>query len=120
MYFTFQKSGNDFLFTEICQELLNSICQNRDDFIGKTVDTASHIGDQATRNKLKKLYTLAWDQKRVLFYYFPTQTPDIFVVTYLEPQYSYDPKMEIKGRCMPIYKKDIQDLLQHDEQFLVF
>lgn len=120
MYFTFQKSGDDFVFTDICPELLDSIHQKRDDLVGETVDTASHIGDRVTRKKLKQLYTLAWDQKRILFYYFPNQNPDIFIITYLEPQHYHNQVIEVMGRCMPVYKKDLQHPLQHVDQFLAF
>ncbi|PEP84864.1 hypothetical protein [Bacillus toyonensis] len=120
MYFTFQKSGDDFIFTDVCPELLDSILQKRDDLVGKTVDSASHIGDQATRKKLKKLYKLAWNQKRVLFYYFPDKTPDLFIITYLESQNDHNQVTEVIGRCMPVYKKDVLSPLEHLDQFLSF
>ncbi|PEQ47971.1 hypothetical protein [Bacillus cereus] len=120
MYFTFQKSGGDFVFTDVCPELLNLILQKRDDFVGKTVDCASHIGDQAIRKKLKHLYTLAWNQKRVLFYYFPDKTPDLFIITYLEYQNNHNQVTEVIGRCIPVYKKDISFPLGHINQFLSF
>ncbi|AHA75769.1 hypothetical protein [Bacillus thuringiensis] len=63
MYFTFQKIEDDFIFTDICPELLNLIFQKRDDLVEKSVDTALHIKDKMIREKLKQLYTLAWNQK---------------------------------------------------------
>ncbi|PEA06303.1 hypothetical protein [Bacillus cereus] len=120
MYFIFQKSGDDFVFTDICPELLNSILQKRDDWVGKTVDTAPHIGDKVTRGKFKQLYTLAWNQKRVLFYYFPDKNPDVFIITYLEPQSYHNQVTEVIGRCMPVYKKDLQYPLRYFDQFLSF
>ncbi|MEK4683759.1 MULTISPECIES: hypothetical protein [Bacillus] len=63
MYFTFQKSEDDFVFTDICPELLDLILQKQDDLFGKSVDTALHIGDKAKRKKLKQRYKLAWSQK---------------------------------------------------------
>ncbi|MGR5996107.1 hypothetical protein ACT7C9_31930 [Bacillus cereus] len=120
MYFTFQKSGDDFVFTDICPELLDSILQKRDDLIGKTVDTASYIGDNITRKKLKQLYTLAWHQKGVVFYYFPDKNPNIFIITYLESQKYNNQVREVKGRCMTISKADLEFPLQHVHQFLFF
>lgn len=120
LYFTFTKSGEDFVFTNICPELLDSIRQKPEDWIGKTVATASHIGDTLTREKLNHLYMLAWNQKKVLFYYFPNQNPDIFIITYLEPQYHYNQVIEVKGRCVLVSKKDIQLPLRHADQFLAF
>ena len=120
MYFTFQKSGDDFVFIDICPELLDLIHQKREDWIGKTVATASHIRDAVTREKLKQLYTLAWNQKKVLFYSFPNKNPDIFIITYLEPQYHNNQVIEVIGRCLPVYKKDIQLPLRHVDQFLAF
>ncbi|MED3080166.1 hypothetical protein [Bacillus wiedmannii] len=120
MYFTFQKLEDDFVFTDICSELLHSILQKRDDLVGKTVDTALHIGDKVIRKKLKQLYTLAWDQKRILFYYFPDRNPDIFIITYLESQNDHNQVAEVIGRCMPVYKKDLQFPLQYVDQVLSF
>ncbi|QDZ74529.1 hypothetical protein [Bacillus cereus] len=120
MYFTFQKSEDDFVFTDICPELLDSILQKRDDLVGKTVDTAPYIGDKVTRKKLKQLYILAWNQKKVLFYYFPYKNPDIFIITYLEPHNDHNQVTKVIGHCMPVYKKDLQYPLQHVDQFLAF
>ncbi|MGR5989300.1 hypothetical protein ACT7C6_01145 [Bacillus paranthracis] len=75
MYFTFQKSEDDFVFTDICPELLDSILQKRDDLVGKTVDTAPYIGDKVTRKKLKQLYILAWNQKKSFILLFSIQKP---------------------------------------------
>lgn len=120
MYFIFQKSKDDFVFTDICPELLNLILQKQDDLVGKSVDTALHIGDKATRKKLKQLYTLAWNQKKVLYYYFPYKNPDIFIITYLEPQHDHNQVTKVIGHCMPVYKKDLQFPLRHVDQFLSF
>ncbi|MBG9485875.1 hypothetical protein ABE47_32175 [Bacillus thuringiensis] len=122
MYFTLKKIGNEFVFTDICPELLALICQNREDLIGKTVDTAKYIGDQDLRNKLKEFYALALNQKRVLFYYFPIKNPEVFIITYLEPKPVYKKEIEIKGRCMPIFIKELEGnaSLHHVNQFLVF
>lgn len=120
MYFTFQKFENDFVFTDICPELLDFILQKRDDLVGQTVDTAPHIGDTITRKKLKQLYTLAWNRKKVLFYYFPHKNPNIFIITYLAPKNDDNQVAEVIGRCMPVYKKDLQYPLQHVDQFLSF
>ncbi|MBG9936170.1 hypothetical protein ABB04_07625 [Bacillus tropicus] len=120
MYFTFQKSEDDFVFTDICPELLDSILQKQDDLIGKTVDTALHIGDKVTRKKLKQLYTLAWNQKRILFYYFPDENPDVFIITYLEPQNDHNQVTKVIGHYMPIYKKNLQYPLRQVDQFLSF
>ncbi|TJZ99917.1 hypothetical protein FA950_29395 [Bacillus thuringiensis] len=122
MYFTLKKIDNEFVFTDICSELLELTCQNREDLIGKTLDTATHIGDEDLRNKLRKIYILAWNQKRVLFYYFPIQNPDVFIIIYLEPQHVHNEIIEIKGRCMPIFIKDLEGELplQHVNQFLAF
>ncbi|CUB53895.1 hypothetical protein BN2127_JRS10_02508 [Bacillus subtilis] len=120
MYFIFQKSGDDFIFTDICSELLDLLFQKRDDLVGKTVDSAPYIGDKATKKKLNQLYTLAWNQKRVLFYYFPDTTPDLFMITYLESQKYHNQVTEVIGRCIPVYKKDLQYPLQHVNQFFSF
>ncbi|PEQ57505.1 hypothetical protein [Bacillus cereus] len=100
--------------------MLDSIGQKREDWIGKTVATASHIGDTLTRKKLHQLYMLAWNQKKILFYYFPNQNPDIFIITYLEPQSHHNQVIEVIGRCIPVYTKDIQPPLRHASQFLSF
>ena len=78
MYFIFQKSKDDFVFTDICPELLNLSLRKQDDLVGKSVYTALHIGDKAQRKKLKQLYTLAWSQKRVY-----TVIPHIKTQTFL-------------------------------------
>ncbi|HFK1410075.1 TPA: hypothetical protein ACGXKU_006371 [Bacillus cereus] len=76
MYFTFQKIEDDFIFIDICPELLNLIFQKRDDLVGKSVDTALHIKDKMIREKLKQLYTLAWNQKKfyTIIFQMKTQT----------------------------------------------
>ncbi|OQR54755.1 hypothetical protein CDB3_22095 [Bacillus sp. CDB3] len=56
-------------------------------FVGHALDTAPNQGDEATRQKLKVIYPLAWSGKRVIFYHFPVSNLDIFVITYLEPHY---------------------------------
>ena len=120
MYFTFQKIEDDFIFIDICQELLNLIFQKRDDLVGKSVDTALHIKDKMIREKLKQLYTLAWNQKKVLYYYFPNENPDIFIITYLRTQNNHNQVKKVIGQCMPVYKKDLQSPLRHVDQFLSF
>ncbi|WP_086387629.1 hypothetical protein [Bacillus thuringiensis] len=38
------------------QALLQTVHQQRTDFVGQTIDTAPHLGDEATRKKLKNIY----------------------------------------------------------------
>ncbi|PEQ06932.1 hypothetical protein CN585_14035 [Bacillus toyonensis] len=120
MHFTFTKQADDFVFTNVCPELLDLNRLNRDDVIGETIDTASGIGDTVTRDKLKQLYTLAWNQKRVLYYYFPDKNPDIFIIVYLKPHNNPNQIMEVIGRCVPVYKKKLKHPLRHADQFLSF
>lgn len=72
------------------------------------------------QEKLKQLYKLAWNQKRVLFYYFPDKTPDLFIIAYLESQHDHNQVTEVIRRCVPVYKKDLQYPLQHGDQFFSF
>ncbi|HHT7228411.1 TPA: hypothetical protein ACTZ5W_005784 [Bacillus cereus] len=51
MYFVFQKVEYQFVFTDANQELLQSVHQQREDFIGRTLDTATHLGDAETRKQ---------------------------------------------------------------------
>ncbi|KXY81861.1 MULTISPECIES: hypothetical protein [Bacillus] len=120
MHFKFKKQNETFIFTDICPELLKLNGLKRDDLIGKTIDTASHIGNKVKRDKLKQLYALAWNQQRVLFYYFPDKNPDIFNIVYLEPHNYYNQVKEVIGRCVPVYKKELQYPLQHADQYLSF
>lgn len=120
MHFKFKKQGDAFVFTDICPELLKLNRLKRGDVIGETIDTASNIGNKVTRDKLKQLYALAWGQKRVLFYYFPDKNPAIFIIVYLEPRNHYNQIKEVIGRCVPVYKKELQHPLLHVDQFLSF
>ncbi|WP_257141324.1 hypothetical protein [Bacillus toyonensis] len=70
MYFIFQKVKHQFVFTDVNQDLLRSVHQQREDFIGKTLDTAPHLGDEETRQKLKTIYPLAWEGKKNYFLLF--------------------------------------------------
>ncbi|MEK4614242.1 hypothetical protein [Bacillus sp. FSL K6-0067] len=120
MHFKFKKQNDNFIFTDICPELLKLNGLKRGDLIGKTIDTASNIGNKVKRDKLKQLYALAWNQQRVLFYYFPDKNPDIFNIVYLEPHNYYNQVKEVIGRCVPVYKKELQHPLRHADQYLSF
>ncbi|WP_340800419.1 hypothetical protein [Bacillus sp. FSL K6-0067] len=81
------------------ESLLQTIHQQRADFVEQTLYNASNLGDKATRQKLKEIYSLAWSGKKVIFYYFPVINVDIFVITYLEPQYENQQIVQVRGRC---------------------
>ncbi|OQR53390.1 hypothetical protein [Bacillus sp. CDB3] len=120
MYFVFQKVEHQFVFTDVNQELLQSVHQQREDFIGQTLDTAPHLGDEETRRKLKTIYPLAWAGKTIIFYCFPVSNLDIFVITYLEPLYVNQQVVQVMGRCASFHKNEFQDTLEHLEQFVTF
>ncbi|MEK4503506.1 hypothetical protein [Bacillus sp. FSL R12-0069] len=48
MYFIFQQVERQFVFLDVNQKLLQSVHQQRKDFIGQTLDTATHLGDEET------------------------------------------------------------------------
>ncbi|MED3038502.1 hypothetical protein CBR56_28870 [Bacillus thuringiensis] len=120
MYFMFQKNEGDYVFTDVNQTLLQTVHQQRTDFVGQTIDTAPHLGDEATRAKLKTIYPLAWSGKKVIFYCFPERNVDIFVITYLEPQYKKGKVVQVRGRCASFDKNEFHDTLQHLEEFVTF
>ncbi|PEL95624.1 hypothetical protein CN602_28225 [Bacillus cereus] len=120
MYFMFQKNEGDYVFTDVNQALLQTVHQQRTDFVGQTIDTAPHLGDEATRQKLKTIYPLAWSGKKVIFYCFPDRNADIFVITYLEPQYEKGKVVQVRGRCASFDKNEFQDTLQYLEEFVTF
>ncbi|PHG61811.1 hypothetical protein COI59_21655 [Bacillus toyonensis] len=120
MYFVFRKIEEQYVFTDVNEALLQAVNQQRTDFVGQTVDTAPHLGDEATRTKLRTIYPLAWSGKKVIFYCFPDRNMDIFVVTYLEPQYARGQIVEVIGRCASFDKSKFKDTLQHLESFVTF
>ncbi|CUB58913.1 hypothetical protein BN2127_JRS10_04690 [Bacillus subtilis] len=120
MYFIFQKVEQQFVFTDVNPELLQSVHQQRKDFIGQTLDTAPHLGDEETRRKLKTIYPLAWAGKKIIFYCFPDSNMDIFVITYLEPHYVNGQAFQVMGRCASFHKNEFQDELKQLEQFVTF
>ncbi|MGR5993003.1 hypothetical protein ACT7C9_00345 [Bacillus cereus] len=79
------------------QALLQTVHQQRTDFVGQTIDTAPHLGDEATRKKLKKHLSISLVRKKVIFYCFPDRNVDIFVITYLEPQYEKGKVVQVRG-----------------------
>ncbi|MGG0314584.1 hypothetical protein ABEY53_24580 [Bacillus mycoides] len=119
MYFI-QKVERQFVFLDVNQELLQSVHQQRKDFIGQTLDTAPHLGDEETRRKLRTIYPLAWAEKKIIFYCFPISNLNIFVITYLEPQYVNGKVFQVKGRCASFHKNEVQDTLEQLEQFVTF
>lgn len=120
MYFMFKKIAEHYVFTDVNHELLQAVHQQRADFVGQTIDTAPHLGDETTRTKLKTIYPLAWSGKKVIFYCFPDRNIDIFVITYLEPQYEKGKVVQVKGRCASFNKNEFQDTLQYLEEFVTF
>ncbi|PGT50479.1 hypothetical protein COD86_07755 [Bacillus cereus] len=120
MYFIFQKVEHQFVFTDVNQELLQSVHQQREDFIGQTLDTAPHLGDEETRQKLKTIYPLAWTGKKIIFHYFPVSNLDIFVITYLEPHYVNGQVFQVMGRCASFHKNEFQEPVEQLEQFVTF
>ncbi|KXY84375.1 MULTISPECIES: hypothetical protein [Bacillus] len=120
MYFVFQKVEQQFVFTDVNQELLQSVHQQREDFIGQTLDTAPHLGDEETRKKLKTIYPLAWEGKKIIFYCFPISNLDILVITYLEPLYVNQQVVQVRGRCASFHKNELQDTVEQLEQFVTF
>ncbi|HHL0973865.1 TPA: hypothetical protein ACQUHP_005551 [Bacillus cereus] len=120
MYFVFKKIEEQYVFTNVNQELLQAVHQQRTDFVGQTIDTAPHLGDEATRIKLKTIYPLAWSGKKVIFYCFPDRNINIFVITYLEPQYEQGKIVQVVGRCAAFDKNASQDMLPYLEEFVTF
>ncbi|HDR8117850.1 hypothetical protein ACO1D2_00785 [Bacillus thuringiensis] len=120
MYFMFKQDEGDYVFTDVNQALLQTVHQQRTDFVGQTIDTAPHLGDEAARKKLKNIYPLAWSGKKVIFYCFPDRNVDIFVITYLEPQYEQGEVVQVRGRCASFDKNEFQDTLQYLEEFVTF
>lgn len=120
MYFMFKKYRDHYVFTDVNQALLQAVHQHRTDFVGQTIDTAPHLGDEATRMKLKTIYPLAWSGENVIFYCFPDRNVEIFVITYLEPQYENGKVVQVRGRCASFNKNVFQDTLQHLEEFVTF
>ncbi|PGT54835.1 hypothetical protein COD86_19080 [Bacillus cereus] len=119
MYFVFQKVEQQFVFTDVNQELLQSVHQQKEDFIGQTLDTVPHLGDEETRQKLKTIYPLAWAGKKIIFYCFPISNVDIYVITYLEPQYVNGQVFQVMGRCASFHKNEVPDTLEQLDQFVV-
>ncbi|MDA2583459.1 hypothetical protein PDR31_28885 [Bacillus cereus] len=120
MYFMFKKTEEHYVFTDVNQALLQAVNQQRADFVGQTIDTAPHLGDEATRTKLKTIYPLVWSGKKAIFYCFPNRNVDIFIITYLEPQYEKGEVIQVRGRCASFNKNEFQDTLQHFEEFVTF
>ncbi|MCQ6530827.1 hypothetical protein [Bacillus mycoides] len=120
LYFLFQKVNEQYVFTDMNESLLQTIHQQREDFVGQTLDTAPNLGDEATRRKFKEIYSLAWSGKKVIFYYFPISNVDIFVITYLEPQYENQQIVQVIGRGASFHKNEIQGTLEQLQQFVVF
>ncbi|MEX0417059.1 hypothetical protein, partial [Bacillus sp. C30] len=120
MYFVFQKVEHQFVFTDVNQELLRSLHQQREDYIGATLDTAPYLGDDETKQKIKTLYLLAWAGKKVIYYCFPVSNLDIFVITYLEPQYVNGQVFQVRGRCASFHKNEFQDIIEQLKQFVTF
>ncbi|WP_410991230.1 hypothetical protein [Bacillus cereus] len=120
MYFMFKKNRDHYVFTDVNQALLQAVHQQRTDFVGQTIDTAPHLGDEATRMKLKTIYPLAWSGENVIFYCFPDRNVEIFVITYLEPQFENGKVVQVRGRCASFNKNEFQDTLQHLEEFVTF
>ncbi|MBG9611659.1 hypothetical protein [Bacillus cereus] len=100
MHILFQKTEKHYVFTDLNQVLLQTVHQERMDFVGQTPDTAPHLGNEATRMKLKTIYSLAWSGEKVIFHYFPDRNVDIFVITYLDSQYEQGEVVQVRGRCV--------------------
>ncbi|WP_154696005.1 hypothetical protein [Bacillus sp. FSL K6-0067] len=45
---------------------------------------------------------------------------DIFVITYLEPQYKNQQIGQVIGRCASFHKNEVQGTLEQIQQFVVF
>ncbi|MED2997336.1 hypothetical protein MKY89_28510 [Bacillus sp. FSL W7-1294] len=45
---------------------------------------------------------------------------DIFVITYLEPQYENQQIVQVRGRCASFHKNEIQGTLEQIQQFIIF
>ncbi|MEK4677598.1 MULTISPECIES: hypothetical protein [Bacillus] len=120
LYFEFKKIKEHYVFTDVNQALLQTINRQRADFIGQTLETAPHLGDKATRTKLKTIYPLAWSGKKVIFYGFPAANMDIFMITYLEPQYAKGEVVQVRGRCASFDKNELPDVAQHTKEFVTF
>ncbi|MBJ8113914.1 hypothetical protein JDS99_31120, partial [Bacillus cereus group sp. N6] len=85
-----------------------------------TLDTAPHLGDEETRQKLKTIYPLAWTGKKIIFYCFPVSNLDIFVITYLELHYVNGQVFQVMGRCASFPKNEFQETLEQLEQLVTF
>ncbi|MEK4503504.1 hypothetical protein [Bacillus sp. FSL R12-0069] len=120
IYFVFKKIEGHYVFTDVNDELLQDSNQKRADVVGKTIDTAPHFRNKATRRKLKTIYSLAWSDKKVIFYHFPDDNVDKFVITHLEPQYEKGELVQVMGRCASFDKNEFQDILQYFDEFVTF
>ncbi|WP_256869953.1 hypothetical protein [Bacillus sp. CDB3] len=120
MYFIFQKVKEQFVCTDINECLLQALHQQREDYIGHTVDTARSIGDEAMKQKLKTIYSLAWTGKNIIFCYFPVENVDIFMIMYLEPQYVNQQVDRVRAHCASFQKNEFQGTFEHLEQFVTF
>ncbi|HDR3658541.1 TPA: hypothetical protein QCO67_005079 [Bacillus cereus] len=120
MYFTFKKDKGHYIITDVNQTLLQTIYRKKADLVGQTIEAIPHIEGEETRTKLQTIYSLAWSGKKVIFYAVPNRNTDIFIITYLEPQYEKGEVVQVRGRCASFDKNEFPDVGQYLEKFVTF
>ncbi|MGH0883381.1 hypothetical protein COJ60_28915 [Bacillus cereus] len=118
MYFVFKKIEKQYTFTDVNQTLLQAVRQQKSDFVGRNLDTAPHLGDEATREKLKNIYLVAWSGKKIFFPWSPNRNMDIFMIIYLEPQYEKENVIQVIGRCASFDKNEFRDKTKYFDGFV--
>ncbi|MEC2057405.1 hypothetical protein I6J18_04435 [Peribacillus psychrosaccharolyticus] len=119
MKFAFIRKGNTFIYTDVTSPLLEALNITRDEFVGKSVDNCSFIGDDLAV-KLKEIYPAAWGGKRVVFYCVPNQRTNTFFVVTLNPQIDNNKFVEVMGNCVPLDKEEFKDTLHMLKKFKPF
>ncbi|MBG0972359.1 hypothetical protein [Bacillus sp. SRB3LM] len=119
MYFEAQKLEDDFVITDISDELLNSIHLKYKHLRGESMNTVFCIKNDNAIQKYQQIYQLAWTGERVLFYFITQNNSNLAFLTYIEPEYHVNQIKKIKGRCVPFEKNTVQHILQHAYQFVI-
>lgn len=119
-HFTLKKLGNEIIFIDINNALLQSIHQTEADFIGKPVHTAFCLKSESEKKKLKEAYLSVWSGKKILHYYYPYNNPNIFLVVYSEPKFHKNEVIQIIGRCACFSKENLPEMIEFTCDFIEF
>ena len=119
MYFEAQKLDDDFVITDISDELIHSVHLNYKHLKGESINTVFCINNDNAIQKYQQIYQLAWNGERVLFYFITNNNSNLVFLTYIEPQYQVNQIKKLKGRCVPFEKNTVQNILQHAYQFVI-